>query len=153
MPYLLLLIGLIIGVYALSRFFLKAQPEDIKALIMAFMTISVCLALFILSITGRLPAAIAIISALAPFIMAHYSARKRKKNGAQGAAAADTSKPMNREEALNVLGLAGQASEDEIKSAYKALMKKIHPDQQGSEWMAIKLNEARDTLLGKTKQP
>lgn len=151
MPYLLLLIGLIIGVYALSRFFLKAQPGDIQALVMAFMTISVCLALFILSITGRLPAAIAIISALAPFIMAHYSARQRKKKGTQ--TTADSSKPMNREEALNVLGLTGQASEDEIKSAYKSLMKKIHPDQQGSEWMAIKLNEARDTLLGQTKRP
>lgn len=151
MPYLLLLLGLIIGIYALFRFFLKASPDDIKALIQAIVTIVLCLALFVLSVTGRLPAAIAIVSAMAPFAMAYYTAHKRKRN--TQSPANNSNLPMNRDEALKVLGLPESAEESDIQSAYKTLMKKIHPDQQGSEWMARKLNEARDTLLKGTKQP
>jgi DnaJ-domain-containing protein 1 len=56
--------------------------------------------------------------------------------------------PMGRAEALEVLGLADGASEAEIKSAHRRLMRAAHPDQGGSDWLASRLNEARDVLLG-----
>ncbi|MEC7029920.1 MAG: DnaJ domain-containing protein [Pseudomonadota bacterium] len=56
---------------------------------------------------------------------------------------------MTKTEALDVLGLSGTPPEDEIRSAHKRLMKKVHPDQEGSAWMAKKLNQARDVLLDK----
>lgn len=56
--------------------------------------------------------------------------------------------PMTREEALAVLGLAEGATEQEIRSAHRRLMRAAHPDQGGSDWLASRLNEARDTLLG-----
>lgn len=54
---------------------------------------------------------------------------------------------MSREEALAVLGLGPAASRDEIKRAYNELMQKFHPDHGGTDYMAAKLNQARDVLL------
>ena len=54
---------------------------------------------------------------------------------------------MSREEALAVLGLRAGATEDEIKSAHKRLMKEFHPDKGGSDYLAAKINAAKDVLL------
>jgi curved DNA-binding protein CbpA len=54
---------------------------------------------------------------------------------------------MTRQEALAVLGLAEGASEDEIRAAHRRLMRAAHPDGGGSDWMAARVNEARDVLL------
>jgi hypothetical protein len=55
---------------------------------------------------------------------------------------------MGREEAFAVLGLATGASEAEIREAHHRLMLKVHPDHGGSDYLAARLNEARDVLLG-----
>lgn len=55
---------------------------------------------------------------------------------------------MGREEALAVLGLAAGASEAQIREAHHRLMLKVHPDHGGSDYLAARLNEARDVLLG-----
>jgi hypothetical protein len=83
---------------------------------------------------------------------AHPSWREdmaRQDGEAPHSAAARPSGKMSREQALKILGLAGDASEDDIRRAHRELMLKLHPDRGGSTWLAAQINEAKEVLIGK----
>ena len=88
-------------------------------------------------------------------LLAAYLDRREPawRSHAQGDAAAGSgTRPargskMTEEEAYQVLGVQLGASTQEITRAHRSLMKKLHPDQGGTTYLAARVNEAKDVLL------
>jgi len=54
---------------------------------------------------------------------------------------------MSRVEALKVLGLEEGVSDEEIRATHRRLIQQTHPDKGGTNYLAAKINEAKDVLL------
>jgi hypothetical protein len=64
----------------------------------------------------------------------------------EGAPTQPSTEPSRRE-ALAVLGLNEEAEREDIIAAHRALIQKLHPDRGGNDYLAAKINEAKDFLL------
>jgi hypothetical protein len=85
-------------------------------------------------------------------LMAYLDRREsRWREHAQGDAAAGraaaSSGKMSEQEAYQILGLEPGANADAIARAHRTLMKKFHPDQGGTTYLAARINEAKEILL------
>jgi hypothetical protein len=66
----------------------------------------------------------------------------------QTASAAAAAEPgMSEAVALEILGLQKGAAREDVVLAHRRLMQKMHPDRGGSDYLAKKINAARDFLL------
>jgi hypothetical protein len=70
-----------------------------------------------------------------------------ERPGGSGGGARSVGGDMTVEEAYAILGLAPGADAEAIKEAHRRLMVKLHPDHGGSDYLATKINRARDVLL------
>ena len=55
---------------------------------------------------------------------------------------------MSRAEAYEILGLRPGASDQQVRESWKRLIARLHPDKGGSTYLAAKINQAKDLLLG-----
>ncbi|MBL4783745.1 MAG: hypothetical protein JKX92_16040 [Porticoccaceae bacterium] len=155
---LLLLIAIVFGVLYLVRWFLTTPAETIAANIRKSLWLLLGLGLILLAVTGRLNIIFAFIGSAIPIIARHLpnllrllgivktiqSARKNHQSSPPPPATLMTEK-----EALDILGLQMKASKEDIISAHKRLIQKVHPDKGGSKHLATQLNSAKDFLLKK----
>jgi len=139
----------------LMRGFARASVQDIKSFLYWVAALGGVLLALMLILTGRGGFALFAITMLGPLFWDKWGARffgqkGRQRGASQATGEAPRARPgtMTREEALQILGLKPGAGAAEIKAAHRRLMAAAHPDRGGSDWIAARLNQARDVLLG-----
>ena len=100
----------------------------------------------LLTIRGLAVAGIPMIGAALGFLGVAMGRKPTQSSGA-GASTPPASTGMSEAEARAILGVEPDADEETIRKAHRAMMKKVHPDQGGSDALAAKVQEARDVLL------
>lgn len=83
---------------------------------------------------------------LEAYLDRHHGDAWRERAGASQRAGGG----MTLKEAREILGVDESADTSEIVSAHRRLMQKIHPDRGGSHYLATKINQAKDLLLGES---
>jgi hypothetical protein len=135
------------------RAFEKASVTSIKSLfgwLLALGGISLAL---LLILTGREGIAIGAAVLFGPLLWQHWKGAQGAGSGPKPGASAKPPPPrtgggMTAAEAYQVLGLKPGATDAEIREAHRRLMMAAHPDHGGSDWLATRINQARDVLLG-----
>lgn len=150
---------LALGIY---RQLQKQPPAQRRALVLRYGFVALVLILVALAATGRMHWLGAAIAAMLPLLKYLLNVairllpflqqwRRQQPDVNQGGAQHPPAPPnshMSRSEALQVLGLQENASTEEIIEAHRRLMQKIHPDRGGSDYLAARINQAKNVLLG-----
>lgn len=124
--------------------------------------------LVLLVISGRLHWVGAALGALLPFLRTAYSLvsqvlpywlkhKKAQHTPQDEVPVAPPTSAMSTEEAINLLGLKGDITKGDITTdmvveAHRHLIQKIHPDRGGNDYLAAKINQARDLLISELSQ-
>jgi hypothetical protein len=165
MVFLLLGVLTLLVLMSALGMFSRAQVDTIKAFGIWVAAIGGLLLAVLLFLTGRGATALSALALLGPLVWSWVVEQRRPPSGGGprgassggsqggGQSRARSAPPprggaMSREEAYAVLGLKPGATAEEIRAAHRRLMRAAHPDSGGSDWVASRVNQARDVLLG-----
>jgi DnaJ domain len=154
-PFLIAVLVIAGGIWFFSKS-AKLTPAESRALLTKIAGGAMMAFAAVLAMRGQMEFAFGLFAAG----MGFYSKGKYLPDGFNfGRSKPDSAPPPNappprgrvvmpRDEALSILGLKRGATVDEIKLAHKRLLKDFHPDKGGSDYLAAKINEAKDVLVG-----
>ena len=129
--------------------FSRANVRTIKAFGIWVAGIGGLLLAALLLFAGRGVGGLAILALLGPLLWSFRATpARRPASGRPSPPPPRGSGGMTRDEALSVLGLRPGVDRADIQAAYVRLMQAAHPDRGGSDWLAARINQARDVLLG-----
>lgn len=170
MARIILLIALGIFAWIAWQKFSASPPRERRKLLLQWTLLAVALAAVLLAVSGRLHwvgAAVALVLPvlgrvlgwlarhlpwLAPLIARHAQARQQQsqqQSGADGGqqSQAGSEAPLTVGEARRILDVGEHATREEILAAHRRLIQKMHPDRGGSDYLASRINAAKELLL------
>ena len=133
------------------RAFERASVKSIKALLTWILALGGLSLALLLILTGREGIALGALTLFGPLVYQRWQAEQGRRRGSSRSGPGSPNRRstlMSREEAYQVLGLQLGATEADIRDAHRRLMRGAHPDAGGSDWLAARINQARDVLLG-----
>ena len=167
MRFLIVALIVLALVYLLTR---KSTMHWVQSNRWKFIGGAVAIGILLLVVTGKLPALAALAAPVAAFGRKLWSLRGLLSMfpqlrsilglgaaaGAAGSARGDThqparpsDQPMTTKRAAEILGVPEDATAIEIRAAHRKLMGKMHPDKDGTDYLAALINEARDFLMAR----
>lgn len=160
MQWLALGLVLLAGFFLTVRWMANAEPSRLVRQVQVGGSLALLVAAVAAAIEGRfgiaLPLAFAALGFMAPRRFSGMRGprpegrgRSRQKQGANGPQRRASRSALTRAEAYDILGLKPGASDQDIRDAHRRLIQKNHPDLGGSDYLAAKINEAKDVLLGR----
>lgn len=157
----LLLIVVIIALFFGLRWFQKTPPAVVARYVRTVSLLFIAIVLIFLGVTGRLNWIFAVVGVAFAFLIRMLPVILRLAPSLhrlwqivhgvkQTTSRQNNSKPnatMTLDEAYNILGLTPGATKQQVVSAHRRLIQKIHPDRGGNNYLASKINMAKKTLL------
>jgi DnaJ homolog subfamily C member 19 len=143
----------LITLLAVLGMFSRAQVATAKSALIWAGAIAGVLLAALLFLTGRGAIALSALIFLGPMLWSWIAEGRRPRRRANGPGPRPRfwQPPprggMTRAEAYEILGLHPGATPEEIRAAHRRLMQAAHPDRGGSDWLAARINQARDVLL------
>lgn len=146
-----------LGRWLTAEYKKKGRPFAVKATL-----IIIAIVLLLLAATGRVHWLGALLASLLagfrfalpilirslPFLQQMYKARAESNaGGGHSQNRQPDTVELSIDEAAEVLGVNKDASKEEIIEAHRKLIQKIHPDRGGNDYLAAKINLAKDILL------
>jgi len=159
----LILIAALVTAIMLARRWLRKNPltatQRGQAIALALLAV-----VLLLAAAGKLSPLLAATAAMLPILWRLFATLTRhlpaalkawqlfndKQDASNSTRPVDSSN-LDRAEALQILGLADSASRDDIINAHRRLIQRMHPDRGGSDYLAARINLAKDVLLQSMK--
>lgn len=135
------------------------DPATFSKALKIFLVIVLVVAVTLFLLTGRAIYGLGLCLIFLPFIFRWTSIRRKEKITDQTEKKRSTEQketkssfyefdtPMTVEEAQEILGVDDPFTEADVQDAHKHMIKRVHPDQGGSTYLAQQINEAKDVLL------
>lgn len=158
---LILALIAIVGLWAAMAYIKRLSPAHRRRLLLRSALWGGGLLLILMVATGRVHWIFVLIGALFPLAKLLLNLglqlfplwkrqQQKRQHSDQGSTQSPPGGPMTLREAMDTLGLKGELTEldrEQIVTAHRRLMQKIHPDRGGNDYLAAKVNEAKELLL------